>query len=473
MNDNNLFQNAFDAIDDELIAEAKSPAIYIAAKRKKIIISSVAACVAAVLVTIPSIKIISSLGSNKIKYITVYNNAPGDQQNSNGLQSGSLGPDLPSNDQPPGVTNTPDSNNDISIKVSDLYFLSINAKPLNGSTTTYEKVYSPNVEYLYINPIPEDKYVTVYEYYPVDKKKHPTEQELRAIADKYLPKFSEAIGIPTPEYIIRTYAEDNINVDVSTGEKNTFFYISDSMLAFGKSSIYKETDVPLTLYGETVAIDQTKSYEEIIASLSGVKDKLGKLFETTFVNPKITRRYSSYHTNGADWIYVSFKSNDNSGTIQITFDNFANHIDDIESSTVLYNAEIRYFPASKDENSRTKSTMKMQLIPLQKAEEYLSKGYVLSMGGCPLCQASQNPVDFTEYDYVGISYYTGNNKNIPYYEFFKNIGTSENGNMIFAKTYVPAVEVDGYEEYFINKHNNHNTNTNGDNDDYILEDNGE
>ena len=57
MNDNNLFQNAFDAIDDELIAEAKSPKIRIAARRKRVAISTIAACIAAVLVAIPSVKI--------------------------------------------------------------------------------------------------------------------------------------------------------------------------------------------------------------------------------------------------------------------------------------------------------------------------------------------------------------------------------------------------------------------------------
>lgn len=469
---NDIFENAFNAIDDALIAEAKSPAIRIAVRRKKIIISAVAACVAAVLVAIPSVKVISDSNDNKftisddieiiIEYETVYENASNEQSSSDDIK------DHPQNSNSlPGNTNSllmgttgsstigdsASGYKGITITTSDLF--SGMGVTSDGGTTSYQKKYVPDVKYLYINPIPDDKYVTVYEYYPVDKKKYPTEQELRAIADKYLPKFSEAIGIPTPEYIIRTYAEDDINVDVSTGEKNTYFYISDSMLTLGKSSIYEETDVPLTLYGETVAIDQTKSDEEILASLSGIKEKLGKLFETTFVDPKITRQYSSSHTNGADWIYVSFKSNDNSGIVQITFDNFANHADDIESSTILYNASIYYFLLSEDENSRIKKTMQTELLPLQKAEEYLSKGYVLSMGGCPLCQESQTLVDFSEYDYVGISYYTRNNKNIPYYEFYKNIGTSENGNMTFAYTYVPAVEVEGYEEYFETKHANH------------------
>ncbi|MBQ8741171.1 MAG: hypothetical protein IJY79_06445 [Clostridia bacterium] len=469
---NDIFENAFGAIDDELIAEAKSPAIRIAARRKKIIISAVAACVAAILVAIPSVKVIGDLNDNKFtesddievitEYETVYENASSEQSSSNDIKDHPQNSNsLPGNSN--SLTNGTTGSSIINDSASGYQGITITTSDLfsgigvtsNGGTTSYQKTYVPDVKYLYIKPIPEDKYVTVYEYFPASKKIYPTEQELRAIAEKYLPKFSEAIGIPTPEYTIKTYAEDDINVNVSTGEKNTDFYISDSMLKFGKSFIYKETDVPLTLYGETVAIDQTKSDEEIIASLSGIKEKLGKLFETTFTDPKITRRYSSYHTNGADWIYVYFKSNDNSGTIQITFDNFANHADDIVSSTILYNASIYYFTASRNENSRIKNTMQTELLPLQKAEEYLSKGYVLSMGGCPLCQAAQTPVDFSEYDYVGISNFTRNNKNIPYYEFYKNIGISENGNMTFAYTYVPAVEVEGYEEYFENKHANH------------------
>ena len=62
---NDIFESAFSAIDDELIAEAKSPTIRIAARRKKILISTIAACVAAVLVTIPSIKVLSDLNDSE------------------------------------------------------------------------------------------------------------------------------------------------------------------------------------------------------------------------------------------------------------------------------------------------------------------------------------------------------------------------------------------------------------------------
>ena len=44
---------------------------------------------------------------------------------------------------------------------------------------------------------------------------------------------------------------------------------------------------------------------------------------------------------------------------------------------------------------------------------------------------------------------------IPFYAFYKNIGTSANGNTIYAKTYVPAIQVSGYEEYFESQKDNH------------------
>ncbi len=450
MNDNNLFEKAFDAIDDEFLAEAKHPGIRIAARRKKILIGSIAACIAAILVTLPSVKIISDLNNNQftnsIDTEIIYQEEIIYDQSSEQTQSS------PQNNTTGGTTSFVPPYTNISLTVNDLFNAGIVFHSAGG-TTSYQKIYVPSIEYLYITPIPADKYVTIYEYFPIEQK-NPTEQELRAIAEKYLPKFSEAIGIPTPEYTIKTYSENDINVRVSTGEKNTYFYISDSMLKFGKSSIYEKTDVPLNIYGETVVIDQRKTDAEILASLSGIKEKLGKLFGKTFIEPKIIREFSSYTTNGAEWINISYKTSDDSGSLTIKFDNFANHADDIVSSTNLYNASIMFFPKSSNDELPSISKQ-VELLPLQKAEEYLSKGYVLAIGGCPLCQAMQDPVDFTNYDYVDISYMTTNNKKIPYYCFYKNIGTSENGNMTFAYTYVPAIEVTGYEEYFENKHAQH------------------
>ena len=48
---------------------------------------------------------------------------------------------------------------------------------------------------------------------------------------------------------------------------------------------------------------------------------------------------------------------------------------------------------------------------------------------------------------------------VPFYAFYKKIGTAENGNICYAKTYVAAIEVSGYKEYFESQKNYHkNTN---------------
>lgn len=465
---NDIFESAFSAIDDELIAEAKSPAIRIAARRKKIIISSVAACVAAVLIAIPSVKVIGDLNDNnfttsedtEIIYITEEIISSEQTQSEDTLNepqsnigSDTTGIENSSESQEPNTNTAPTFTppyTDITLTANDLFN---NGSATNGSTTSYTKTYVPSVEYLYIKPIPTEKYVTIYEYFPVEQEE-PTEAGFRAYVDKYLPQIADATGTILPECDIEKATDGGYHLSTIGKTEDVNIYIAPGYISFGKSFIYTENDVPLTIYGETVVIDQTKTDAEIFASLSGIKEKLGKLLGTTFENSTITRRFSSYTTNGAEWIYVYFKSTDDSGSLYITFDNCDNGTSDTVSSTYIYNADITYLPNDSETTSNSISKQ-VELLPLEKAEEYLSKGYVVSLYGCPLCQANQEPVDFTDYDYVSFSYSIYNNKEIPFYAFYKNIGTAENGNMIFAKTYVPAVEVQGYEEYFENKHANH------------------
>ena len=58
--------------------------------------------------------------------------------------------------------------------------------------------------------------------------------------------------------------------------------------------------------------------------------------------------------------------------------------------------------------------------------------------------SQQGLVDFHGYDHVGLYYFEG----LPFYAFYKNIGKSKNGNTVFARTLVAAIEVSGYNEYF-------------------------
>lgn len=497
MNDNNLFQNAFDAIDDELIADAKNPNIRIAARRKKIMISSIAACIAAVLVAIPSIKILGDLNddkfteSNDTEIITEIINGESsteqtqseptkNEQHKNEPQSTSS-----NTDNSLGISNAAGSSAHISagtdsdkttITIDDLYFFNSNAPDSNGSTISYERVFSPNEKYLYINPIPNDKYITIYKGY---YEKQISQQEALSLVDEFFPKIAKLLNIDTPEYIVHSYSS-HINIEDKFAN-NDYYGISIGVTnALNRNTVnFSNFKNPLTLGNETFYIQKNQSDTEIINSLSNLKIKLFDLFKVSFNDVKLVRHFDNVYDDCIVYLYNAEKhplnklqgDGPHTDYISIAFNDYEN-----ESNDLYYASNIWYWSFRTENGSYSKPIAQKNLLPLKKAEEYLSKGYVLAYRGCPACQDEQSPVDFTNYDYVSFEYKGGINigdLTLPYYAFYKNIGTAENGNMIFAKTYVPAIEVEGYEEYFINKHNNHNTNTSNNNDDYILEDNGE
>jgi hypothetical protein len=114
---------------------------------------------------------------------------------------------------------------------------------------------------------------------------------------------------------------------------------------------------------------------------------------------------------------------------------------------------LSYNESLTDWNDYYRVKGKARMITLAEAEELLAKGYVFGGHSCKLCMAEQKKVDFTEYDAVSFEYVHGKNGMIvPFYTFYKHLGasTSDKTGTIqeYAKTYVPAVEIEGLEEYF-------------------------
>ncbi len=490
MNDNNLFLEAFDAIDDEFLAEAKHPSIRAAARRKKLVISSLAVCVAAVLVIIPSIKPINNSKNNNFttsyEIETVYEEEIIKRPSSTSENQPSKEEPTPSNPQQQessaktsttskvskpkpsskgeSTTKKPTYLNDIVIKTNDLYFTNIDT---NGPTTTYEKVYSPNADYLYINPIPTGKYVTIYKGY---YEKDINQNEATSLADEYFPKISKVLNTVTPGYDIYTYSS-SISIN-DKFENNDFYGVSIGVTTMPNRNIvhFSNFENPVSINGQIFTISTSQTDDDIINSLGTLKQQMFDLFGVSFNDAKVIRHYDEKNLYAEYTVYLYNSNehilNDSLGSspytdyISISFDDYDN-----KSPNTYYLSDVWYWSFRTKDKSHSKAIAKKELLPLEKAEEYLSKGYVLAMGGCALCQAEQTPVDFTDYDYVSFEYKGGFNVGvlaIPYYAFYKNIGTSESGNVLFAKTYVPAVEVEGYEEYFINNHNNH-TNSKNDN----------
>lgn len=480
MNDNNLFQNAFDAIDDELIAEAKSPAIYIATRRKKIIISSIAACVAAVIVAIPSIKILGNINDNNFttsedKEIIIQEVILGDKPTSSEPSSSEpqQEPDTPSKPIPPTSSASKDDDksttkpgyngiDDISIKMEDLSLINTS---IHGPSITYEKVYSPSIEHLNIEPIPTKKTIAIYENY---YEKELDFNEALSISESFFNNFAKSLNITVPQYdtkigstiSIKSVYDDNLKYRFEV-RQSTNRNILNFTTSTGSANIC----------GKEVTINGLRSDSQIINSLAEIKKHLFNIYGVEFADTKIIREYDDYTTGDPLSIEVLFYNDD--GHELNRFKNFYPHNDFIsllfinhryplnpsnvqKGNYLLYS--IIYNSYRTVSNSDLRVKFEKQLIPLEKAEKFLQKGYALSIDDSfSQYQFKQTNVDFTNYDYVSFEYAGGNkigDLTLPYYSFYKNIGTSENGNMIFAKAYVPAIEVEDYEEYFISINSN-------------------
>lgn len=472
---NDIFEKAFDAIDDELIADAKNPSIRIAARRKKIMINSIAACIAAVLVAIPSIKILGDLNDNNftnsedaeiiIEQIIIQGESDTPSKPQSEPQQ------TPSKDERPASSKNDDPSNiktehmgidNTIIKMSDLSLINTS---IHGPSITYDKVYSPSIEYLNIETIPTEKTIAIYENY---YEKELDFDEALNLSESFFNNFAKSLNITVPQYdthidstiAIKSVYDDNLKYRFEV-HQSTNRNILNFVTLTGSANIY----------GKEVTINGLQSDSQIINALAEIKKHLFNIYGVEFEDAKIVREYDDYATGDPISIEVLFYNNDahklnrlktfypHNDFISLLF---INHRDPLNPSNVqngnylLYS--IIYSSYRTISNSDLRVKFEKQLLPLEKAEIFLRKGYALSIDdSLSQYQFKQTNIDFTNYDYVSFEYAGGNKIGdlaLPYYSFYKNIGTSKNGNMIFAKAYVPAIEVEDYEEYFISSNSN-------------------
>ena len=338
-----------------------------------------------------------------------------------------------------------------------------------GATNAYTKIYVPDSKYLDIGSVPDRAYVDLYRYAKTEKEL--SEDEMRAFIDAFLPGLAESLGAPVPSYGIeeRHYSTGNqLSASVEMGS----YHLSVSQIpqrnSLGLSRL--KGDRQIVIGGEAIEIDQRLSDEEIVDSLQSIKNKLFGIFGVSFPDAKVIRKYGSYSEYGAERIDVYFydesahalnatQSRPITDNIHISFDNFANYAGDIVSDSTLTVASVYYFKDRVDTPYNVMASTKR--ISLSEAEALLYRGYVFGGHSCPLCMRAQDKISFDGYDFVDMEYMFGIDQTgtatvgIPFYTFYKNIGISKNGNTIYAKTYVPAIEVRGYEAYFESQKDDH------------------
>lgn len=340
------------------------------------------------------------------------------------------------------------------------------------ATNSYTKVYFPDDQFLHLNPLTEQKYLPLYQRNVLSFEED--EEAFREFLDTILPKLFASLEISIPRYEIerRKFFQDGLTI--------TFPELDSPYMSAAQTdrrySIYLyhtySENREITLDGEIVQIDQRLSDQEIIASLSSVREKLCNVFGESFPDTKIIRRYYEYDAEGITVYFYDksahplneFQVNPVSDSISLEFHYDENSEDDIATDGIRKASNIIY--------SRSRGTMAQKYsmitaterISLEEAEALLYNGYVFGGHSCPLCMAEQEKVDFEGYDFVSMEYlfryYYNTDREvpstgIPFYAFYKQIGTAENGNLIYAKTYVPAIPVSGYTEYFEKQKENH------------------
>lgn len=345
------------------------------------------------------------------------------------------------------------------------------------STNAYTTVYVPSSDHLRIHAIPDSKYLTIYQYTIPDDRL--SKSEFARFIDAIIPRIADELGEAVPVYSIEqesiAYNHDSLKISIYKMGKYHLHAWQNSIcnyISFASPSADSMRDIYL---GDVrISVDQTQSDEQIAASLSDVQEKLFSVFGVQFSNIRILRRYNTYSEHGVSSLSVYFYNEADhpmnaivdepvSDYISLRFDNTENWSGDVVSDTVLSDVDVTYRQLRIDVDKIFAAAKQVKRISLADAEALLHKGYVFGGHSCPLCMAQQNKVDFSDYDFVGIVYIRESDASdgtadvIPFYAFYKKIGTAKNGNEIYAQTFVPAIAVSGYEEHFKNQQAEHDT----------------
>ena len=319
-------------------------------------------------------------------------------------------------------------------------------------TKEYQKIEVPSAEHLRseLHTIPALEYLPVYR---VQKNTLPDKESFLGFATPIISHLSEEMGKDLSGYetIELTSAIQIKGMSMS----DSFDCHMHAVQENGYNRFYIRGINPEGLFalgGVGLKLDAALSEEEIRASFEPMKQKLFEIFGAEFRDIKIHSTYdSTYAANN----YVSvFLYNDSDNVLNkysfFPVSDYIRVIYDVHNDAGDAYVSIEY----RQMRAQTSVLTEAKRISLTDAEKLLYNGYVFGGYGCPLCMQEQDKVDFRGYDFVGITYLCGydahgnNSDYIPFYEFYKKIGVSKNGNIIYALTYVPAIEVSGYEEYF-------------------------
>ncbi len=326
------------------------------------------------------------------------------------------------------------------------------------ATKAYTEVYAPDVDALYLTPLPQAEYATIYRYTPLPAETN--QKVFDAFIDELLPRAETALGLWLP---IEEIQESSSGLSTYPA-KDRYYYFTMNISQnkgreqpWGESAYqrfffyYREKDAFL-LNGKTVTMDYRQSDEEILASLEAVKADLFALCGEEFEAVQIRRDYSRDGTADlpssvtVTWYQpTDVPATGNSLQLSLRYES--------DGSPDLI--KVQYIRYRQPVEKAYKAKANCRLLTLEEAEALLYKGYVFGGHSCHICMQEQEAVDFEGYDAVGFEYVSGTDYVLPFYTFYQYLHTTEGGLKVYAKTYVCAIELEGLEEYFAQQAENH------------------
>ena len=323
-------------------------------------------------------------------------------------------------------------------------------------TNRYERIYSPTTENLGITPLPDAEYLPLFSA----SSTSPTKEQLYSFMSEYWDSATVLFNFDTENYKIEEEEREDGSPYFRVKSPNIRDYI---VFSGANNSLYftyvKLDDTPLKIKGEQISILESDTDEQIKEKLKDTFDRISSSFGKKYTDIKIIRGYQMHKFSSVQiYLYSPEEtvlppdfsdSPKTSNYISLTF-----FTDDKIDEAFL--SHVSFYQAIENWNEYYNIVAKAKMLTLKEAEELLKKGYVFG-DTCPNCMSFQPEVDFSTYTCVDIEYISDRKgeRFIPFYAFYKYIGQNRYGINTFAKTYVPAIEASGYEEYFESQKSNH------------------
>lgn len=331
----------------------------------------------------------------------------------------------------------------------------------NAGTNQYTKIYTEKPEYLNLTPLPEAEYLPIYSSKTIGN----SQDELQKFINKYINSATAFFGVNSKSYQIISDEGWDCSIfyeaEIRDDKKGIFFIAKDNLLYFRYYDV--AADDRLKLNGSMVSIMESDTDAQIEEKLNDTISYVCTFFDKEYSDIKIHRNYSyeqlkyitiylysaqktvfpsnfSQSPMTSDYIALTFYTDWGSGTTHSWGG----------SKDEAFLLDVSIYEAIENPNDCYTIDAKAKMLTLEQAEALLAKGYVFGGHSCSLCMALQPEVDFCDYTYVDVEYVSDVKGKIyiPFYAFYKHIGTTEYGIDTYAKTYVPAIQVSGYEEYF-------------------------